>query len=242
MDEAASAIFPARKSQIKMLELQIGMTWTSPYGLATLTRVICEAQPKFGMQALYEVIYGDKSQRTCTESQLPNRITEDQFDATPAGIAKTIQRANEYVESIARQELAAKLKAENSARILAPIIEWLLQSGLTPLQAGRAKVTLTKLVRYAEFGVLSRSEFIQRLVEQNVVLEEIQVPRIKPMSRLASHRANQQEQDAHERKEKEAGFKPHYSVGDYEVTQAEFLYACFLKSRLLADNKIAMAN
>lgn len=37
----------------------------------------------------------------------------------------------------------------------------------------------------------------------NVVLEEIQVPRIKPMSRMAFHRANQREQwDAHERKEK----------------------------------------
>lgn len=60
MDEAASAIFP-RKSQIKMLEIQIGMTGPRPMGWQCQPALSAKLNQKFGMQALYAGIYGDKS-------------------------------------------------------------------------------------------------------------------------------------------------------------------------------------
>lgn len=92
------------------------------------------------------------------------------------------------------------------------------------LQEARTDAALDKQVR--ENGeVLTRRQWVERKVAEGLKTKITQEDRIKPMSRMAFFRANNEEQRAHDRKVKEAGKKDVYWIGDYEVTKIEHDYA-----------------
>ena len=113
-------------------------------------------------------------------------------------------------------------------------------NGLKPrktLQEARTDAALDKQVR--ENGeVLTRRQWVERKVAEGLKTKVTQEDRIKPMSRMAYFRANNEEQRAHDRKVKEAGKKDVFWIGDYEVTKTEHDYANALTDKaavLLTD-------
>lgn len=92
------------------------------------------------------------------------------------------------------------------------------------LQDARINAALDKPVR--ENGEqMTRRQWVERKVSDGLKTRITQEDRIKPMSRMAYFRANNEEQRAHERRVKEAGKKDVYWIGDYEVTKIEHDYA-----------------
>jgi hypothetical protein len=92
------------------------------------------------------------------------------------------------------------------------------------LQDSRVRAALDKSVR--ENGEqMTRRQWVERKVAAGLKTRITQEDRIKPMSRMAYFRANNEEQRAHERRVKEAGKKDVYWIGDYEVTKIEHDYA-----------------
>ena len=92
------------------------------------------------------------------------------------------------------------------------------------LQEARADAALDRPVR--ENGEqMTRRRWVERKVAEGLKTKVTQEDRIKPMSRMAYFRANNEEQRAHDRKVKEAGKKDVFWIGDYEVTKTEHDYA-----------------
>ena len=108
------------------------------------------------------------------------------------------------------------------------------------LQEARADAALDKQVR--ENGeVLTRRQWVERKVAEGLKTKVTQEDRIKPMSRMAYFRANNEEQRAHDRRVKEAGKKDVFWIGDYEVTKTEHDYANALASPPNAEAPVQAA-
>lgn len=105
--------------------------------------------------------------------------------------------------------------------------------GYKSLHAGAARKALTTAVRY-NGQIVMRDALIRRLIRENRTPTMREEDRIKPMSRMAYFRADNREQQEHEKKVKEAGKKAVYSLdsenlqlelGSYEFAYASYLFA-----------------
>ena len=102
------------------------------------------------------------------------------------------------------------------------------------MQSGLAKKVLKKPVRYKEM-IMMMATLVHRMVADGRTPEASEEVRIKPMSSRAFSRADNLEQDEHERKIKAAGKKKVYSlvyndgrimeIGAYEYAYAKYLHA-----------------
>ena len=101
---------------------------------------------------------------------------------------------------------------------------------LPPMRREKIWQTLEKLIRCSG-EVMTRKVFIERLCAQGEKLNISYVDRIKDMSRMAFFRANNEQQRAYEKRQKEAGKKPEYEIGPYIITKTEYDYAVWLTSR-----------
>lgn len=101
----------------------------------------------------------------------------------------------------------------------------------TKLQAGKAKQTLSKTVQYKS-RYLTLDAFIRLLVDEGRTPCKQEVDKIKPLNSRAHSRANNEKQEDHERKIREAGKKWIYSLDKDELSMAigafEYAYAMYL--------------
>lgn len=64
---------------------------------------------------------------------------------------------------------------------------------------------------YRKYGILTRAKFVQRLIEKGYNIPSIEeVPAVKDKTKIQLFRMNQQEQDWHIKRQKEAGTKKIY--------------------------------
>lgn len=209
----------------------IGRQWNSHLGIATIISMPYAAKPEYGMQAVFEINYANGSYLRVDENKVEAKILRDEYDATPEGRAK---KAAEHEQFQRDQQAIASAEAFHKAKKherLETINLWLSTTKFTPMQAGKAREALLKEFLYCEFNQsLSRSEFIEKRIFLGDKPETREENKIKEMSRMAYFRASGQEQDDHEKKIREAGTKTVYSIGNYDVTKAEFDFANYLIS------------
>lgn len=137
--------------------------------------------------------------------------------------AQAQAEAERQAERQAEAERAAKEAAERADDV----------NGFTadkpPRDAARIKRVLSRKFRFSNGQVLSRRQRVEALHrEGTLVVDTYEEPRIKPMSRLAFFRAEAHEQDAHERRMKEAGNKTVYIVNHSDLGKIAYDYARFL--------------
>lgn len=142
----------------------------------------------------------------------------------------TLEQAKKAAEREAKRDAAqaagrSELDAQEAARKQAEEERKASNRGKSVLEL-RKEAVLEKQVRDSEKGdVLTRREWVQRKLSQGLEPKITQENKIKPMTRTQFNRASQAEQDAHERKIKQAGKKDVFWLGDFEVTKIEHDYA-----------------
>jgi hypothetical protein len=102
-------------------------------------------------------------------------------------------------------------------------------SDLTPMNLGKTVTTLNKAIQ-VDGKPTTVKALVKKLVESGELASTEQHDVIKPMTRMQSFRANQKEQDAHEKKILDAGKKTVYYVGDYDLGKTAHDYAQHLIS------------
>ncbi len=127
-----------------------------------------------------------------------------------------------------RQEaqLAEQGKVDTAKKVDEHI--WGFADSFKPRRKAKVLKTLNKQTR-VNGEIKTRKKMIEDLVAEGVEISTRRENKVKPLSRQASFKASQQEQDAHEAKIKAAGKKTVYSVGGYDVTKTEYDYAQFLQ-------------
>jgi hypothetical protein len=97
------------------------------------------------------------------------------------------------------------------------------------MQLARVKNHLAKPIRLKDNRVLTRAEWLTELIDGGAKPFFTMVNKIKPMSRAASNRAYQGEQDRHEERMKKAGLVPEYCIGSpkshYVIGKIEYDFA-----------------
>lgn len=127
------------------------------------------------------------------------------------------------------EEVAAKERADDAAR-KADTINGFLE-GKAPNTQELIRKALDKQYRF-DGTVMTVRERIESLRESGeLVTDSFEEPRIKPMSRVQFNRASQREQDAHEKKMREAGTKTVYTVSGSELGKYAYDYAQHLLAR-----------
>jgi diguanylate cyclase (GGDEF)-like protein len=119
-----------------------------------------------------------------------------------------------------RGPLKAEVEAREKARRTSP----------AELNDARPKAHLEKQVR-VDGQVMTRRQFIEARIAAGDKPSVEMVDKVKPMSRMASFRATNEQQRAHEKKVREGGKVPEYSVGTYVVPKIEYDYAVSLATK-----------
>jgi hypothetical protein len=88
----------------------------------------------------------------------------------------------------------------------------------------RQSAILEKLIR-CDGQVMTRRAFLNSKIRDGLRLTVEQHDRIAPMSRMATFRASNEEQRAHDRRILAAGKKDVFFIGGFEITKTEFDYA-----------------
>jgi len=88
----------------------------------------------------------------------------------------------------------------------------------------RQSAILEKLIR-CDGQVMTRRAFLHSKIRDGLRLTVEQHDRIAPMSRMATFRASNEEQRAHDRRILAAGKKDVFFIGGFEITKTEFDYA-----------------
>ena len=187
---------------------QLGYTWTDENG------VVHEV---VGKHTDGRYLVSDSSQSAGFKDIM---TAEDIVSAEKLATANIESRAKQNAEQaiIDAKEAEKKAEYENVQGFV---------DDKTPMQRANILKALNKNVTLD--GVLTtRKKFIEGLVGAGKTTSTREENKVKEMSRRASFRANQQEQDEHERRMREAGKKIVYALGGFDVTKTEYDYANFL--------------
>ena len=146
---------------------------------------------------------------------------------------KDVKWANEYKGRQQRSEAEAEAKKaeEQKAAIKADSINGFLD-GKAPMQAGAIRNALNKQWRFDGVVMTARDRIESLWRDGKLAVSTYEENKIKPMSRRDFNRASQREQDAHEKKMREAGTKTVYVVSESELGKIAHDYA----QHLLAKN------
>jgi len=98
------------------------------------------------------------------------------------------------------------------------------------MRRGQVIKALNKMFNF-DGKLMTRKEKVRELVNDNAKISVEEVDKIQPMTRLASNRANQREQDAHEQRIKDSGKKKIYYVGGYDLGKTAYDYANHLMEK-----------
>jgi len=101
-------------------------------------------------------------------------------------------------------------------------------SDATPMKRGKIVSTLNKPIMFSGKRYTIKEKVRELVKDGKAELDTFQEDVIKPMSRTAFNRATQKEQDAHERRVKEASKKTVYTVGGYDMGKTGYDYAVYL--------------
>ena len=140
------------------------------------------------------------------------------------------RRETESTKRIAREKEESEKERAKKEAIDADDINGFI-ADKTPMQKGRIRKALAKQFRFGDDGIMSVRERIENIhAGEGLATDTREEPKIQPMSRMRYHRANQQEQDAHEKKMREAGNKTVYLVNGSELGKTAYDYAQHLQS------------
>lgn len=174
--------------------------------------------------------YRDAARQNETDDQRYERIR-----ATPVMQRddKDVKWANEYKgrQQKSEAEAEAKKAEEQKAAIKADSINGFLD-GKAPMQAGAIRNALNKQWRFDGVVMTARDRIESLWRDGKLAVSTYEENKIKPMSRRDFNRASQREQDAHEKKMREAGTKTVYVVSESELGKIAHDYA----QHLLAKN------
>lgn len=204
-----------------------------------------------------ESISDDKQSVVLVGSRGKNKV---KIDVAPVSVMRAIQRAEErgarkessqqdesqQVESQAATsenfDVSARtddqLRAADSAAEERTVIDERKSDAFYGFLEGKAPNTkelirkaLEKTYRF-DGAVMTVREHIDSLHEAGALeVGSFEEPKIKPMSRMQFFRASQREQDAHDKKMREAGTKTVYTVSGYELGKYAHDYAKHLLDR-----------
>lgn len=197
------------------------------------------ATEAFG-QNIYPIIHKGEPKWAC---QIPENA------GTGKVLGDTIHAT--FEDAVAEAELISKKEADKAARMVVVnsvnesndsvslaiserINHFAQVNDFPALEKGKAKAVLSVMCR-DETGVEStRAEWVEKKISLGAKLSSETENKVKPMSRMAHFRADQREQDAHEKRVKEGGTKSVYFIGDFSVTKTEYLYAAHVLNQLEA--------
>ncbi len=116
--------------------------------------------------------------------------------------------------------------------------------GKNKLQKGRIKKALSKQYRFKDSGVMTVRQRVDYLYDKgNLKVDSYETNKIKEMSRKKYFGADQQEQDAHDKKVKDGGKKTVYTVYGSELGKTAYDYAVhLLKRNGLSENQLFSKN
>lgn len=158
-------------------------------------------------------------------------IGGDTLHETKEAAIKEAERQVKFAEQDrARNERIAAEEADSLAKGQARKSK---NHGLS-ISERKANAVLDKDVNI-EGKLMSLREAVGMIVNRGGELKTEEVPRIQPMSRKAYFRADNREQEAHEKRMKEAGNKTLYYVGGYDLGKTAFDYALSLKNNEESD-------
>jgi hypothetical protein len=152
------------------------------------------------------------------------------------------KRNAEQSESDRQKEESEKTKKAGVFGSSGERVEGFIKSsGQNALAAGRTRKALESQIRDSSGRVSSRAEWVDRKLAEGGKLTTAEEDKIKPMTRAQFNRADNREQDAHEKRIKEAGKKTVYRIenGDssWEITKTEYDYARYIES--LAEDVVS---
>lgn len=209
----------------------MGRKWNSAWGAATVTGLFSVAKPEYGMKALYEITYEEGQYLRVYEDKIDAQIAKDEYSATPEGIeAKKVQRETYERQAIeiANEEERIKRQKEDQQGRLDGFIQ---ASGYSAIRVGQARKALTAPVRH-EGRVMASFEFVDALVALGLPIKSEEVDRIQPMNSRAYNRADNREQEAHEKRIRDGGKKTVYTLGGYGIGAFEYAYANYLIEKI----------
>lgn len=119
-------------------------------------------------------------------------------------------------------------KTANTEQVEKPFTPWLGGPENMKESAYEKRALLLKGLIRCDGTVMKKRQFVEMLVERNLALSVRKEPKVKDMSRMRHFRANNEQQQAHEMRQKMAGCKNVYYIGGYEVSKTEHDYAMYL--------------
>ncbi len=169
----------------------------------------------------------NQRRRAAGERTIGGDSLHDTIEQAKAAAEREAKRDAERQAAKAEQDAADKARKDAEAAKKADNINGFTE-GMAPNTAALAAKSLDKLVRFRD-KVASVREHIEAWHKDGALeVSTTQEPRIKPMSRTAFNRASQREQDAHEKRMKEAGNKTVYWVNDIDLGKTAHDYAAHL--------------
>lgn len=141
---------------------------------------------------------------------------------------------DQYRADIAEAEQARQKATQDviDAKRNGPLTPFLNAMGYTPMQAGAARKALAVPINNKDFGVLPRQALVEKKIEAGYLPRSKSVDKIKPMTRVQFNRADQREQDDHEKKIKDGGKVTEYGLwkddGGTQIGRYEYDYANYL--------------
>lgn len=222
----------------------------TPDFATSLTTSTLEQQVHVGEEG-YNTWYNTEEQAaTAIKSMRTNGINADKvaraYDSNSNEFKFKIYRSMEEInqqnnEYAARQ---ATIQARETAAADMALAEKNNIDGFgsdqTPMQLGKTITSLNKAVQF-EGKPTTIKAIVKKFVESGELTSTEQHNVIKPMTRTQFNRANQQEQDAHEKKIKDAGKKTIYYVGDYNLGKTAHDYAQHLINNKTNDKNPRIA-
>ncbi len=188
--------------------------------------------PKYGIYP--QAVKGRGTMFAVRESDNPNGYG-DTIHATreeAEKYAKDIEdRDRRNAESRERDRVAQEAKdREEAKRKSAREDTRGFADSMPPMQRGKAIASLNALVRVDGEADTIKSHVEKMVAAGRVELATREEPKIKPMSRTEYNRASQREQEAHEKRMREAGTKTVYTVNGYDLGKTAYDYAKFLQA------------
>lgn len=203
------------------------------------------ANPSVGEEG-YSAWYDTKAQaETAMQSMKANGLSPEYVNEAYYSESKTfkfkIYRSQEENDRLnaefrAEQEEMDRLKKEKEDAIRAEYEEVNgFADSMDPMNKGKALKALNVLTRI-DGQVVTRKKMLENLVEAGATTNTREENKIKPMSRRAYFSADQREQEAHEKRMREAGSKTVYMITNpgggsgsfYEIAKTEYDYTNFL--------------
>lgn len=207
--------------------------WDSPWG--TVTNVYLSDAPRLNERGseMYTVDYEDGSSRNYYGTDMAKTIETDELRSTPEWKAQNEKENESRKRALDKSKELKEFNDKIISEITKRITDWLDTTDYTKLQRGSILKTLLTRVQYRGTisGVLSREEFIRHMV--NDLKAETSVREELAYKRPSRQRWNNM--DAYEQEEYESRNRTHpaktiYSIGKYDITKYEYLYAQYLLS------------